>query len=68
MKVIYSSKRVEGLIGVYADPLLFNGDTESCTSVYTDSAKIRTVYEAKGIRVEELPRQKNIKKASQEEK
>jgi hypothetical protein len=68
MKVIYSKNKVEGITGIYADPLLFNGDTESCDLVYTNNAKIKLAYEAKGIQVIELPKAKTTKKSSLEEK
>ncbi len=49
--IIYSTKKIKGIDGVYASPSLFNGDTENCDIVYTNEAKIRESYEAKGIKV-----------------
>ena len=65
MIVIYSRKKVQGLAGVYADPELFNGDTESGTKlVYTDDEKIRLAYEKKNVKVEPLttPKKTSSKK------
>ena len=52
--VIYSNATVKGLEGVYASPDLFDGDTEYCVLFYTDDAKIKKAYEAKGIKVEPI--------------
>lgn len=54
MIVIYSSKKIKGLDGVYASPALFNGDTENCTIAYTDDTDIKSAYEAKGILVKSI--------------
>mgnify|MGYP006995581279 CR=1 FL=1 len=58
MTVIYSRNRVEGVKGFYADPSLFNGDTENCHLVYTDSKEIQKAYELKGIKVEPITKKK----------
>ena len=64
MNIIYSNKKVEGILGVYANPELFNGDTENVKVCYTDDDKIKEAYEAKGIEV--LPvTQKRTRKASE---
>lgn len=51
MVVIYSDKKRAGLEGVYADPALFDGNTENCTLVYADDPKIVEAYTKKGIEV-----------------
>ena len=51
MNIIYSDKVIKGLEGIYADASLFNGDTEICDAVYTDSIDIKSAYEKKGIQV-----------------
>ena len=63
MIVVYSKSRIKGLEGVYANPDLFNGDTEICDTVYTNDEAIKTAYESKGIKVETIakPRAKKPK-------
>ncbi len=59
--IIYSKKKIDGLQGIngfYANPALFNGDTENCDIVYTDDAKIREAYESKSIEVKAIPQNK----------
>ena len=56
MTIIYSTKRIEGLSGIYANPSLFNGDTENCKQVFSDNDEIKKAYFAKGIKVSDLPK------------
>lgn len=60
MNIIYSNKKISGLDGIYADPDLFDGSTENCETVYTDSEEIKNAYQAKGIEV--YPITKEVRK------
>jgi rRNA-processing protein FCF1 len=52
MNIIYSKTEIKDLEGIYADPELFNGDTESGKiTVYTNDEAIKKAYESKGIEV-----------------
>ena len=61
MNIIYSEKQIEGLNGIYANPSLFNGDTENCTAVYTNDNEIKEAYVKKGVEVLEIPKVKQKK-------
>jgi len=65
MTIIYSKNKIDGLNGIYANPSIFNGDTENCKLVYTDKQDIKLAYEKKGIKVEILPKVAS-KKASKQ--
>ena len=62
MNVIYSNTKIEGLKGVYANPSLFNGDTEVCSVAYTDDVLIKEAYENKGIEVKSISKQNTTSK------
>ena len=51
MNIIYSKTKKRGLDGIYADPSLFNGDTENVSVCYTDNQEIKDAYEKRGITV-----------------
>jgi len=62
MNIIYSKTEIKDLEGVYADPELFNGDTESGTIVvYTDSDAIKSAYENKGVEVVAIPKKRRAR-------
>jgi len=60
MTLIYSNTKIEGLEGVYRNPLFFNG-VEKAELVYTDNKKIAEAYKKNGVEVKSIKRKGNGK-------
>ena len=57
MILIYSDKEIKGIGGTYIAPRFFDGNLESNVEmVYTNDAKIKEAYTAKGVEVKGFPR------------
>ena len=67
MTVIYSKNKVDNLVGAYADPDLFDGNTEVCNVCYTDNQKINEAYAKKGIEVRPLTQPQLKKKITKDQ-
>ena len=54
MRVIYNNARIEGLEGIYKNPLYFKELDPFATEVFTDDEAIAKAYEERGVKVFKL--------------